>query len=58
MFFKSSKEIKTEDLKLTDFDKIWTKFCFLDETGTLSDQKDQYFNFVQNNKAIEKGLSS
>src|SRR3989338_7404834 len=43
MFFKSSKEIKTEDLKLTDFDKIWTKFCFLDETGTLSDQKDQYF---------------
>ena len=21
----------------------WTKFCFLDETGTLSDQKDQYF---------------
>ncbi len=43
MFFKSNKEIKTEDLKLSDFDKIWTKFCFLDETGTLSDQKDQYF---------------
>ena len=43
MFFKSNKEIKTKDLKLADFDKIWTKFCFLDETGTLSDQKDQYF---------------
>ena len=43
MFFKSNKEIKTEDLKLADFDKIWAKFCFLDETGTLSDQKDQYF---------------
>ncbi|TSC62882.1 MAG: hypothetical protein G01um101448_1140 [Parcubacteria group bacterium Gr01-1014_48] len=43
MFFKSYKEIKTEDLKLADFDKIWTKFCFLDETGTLSDQKDHYF---------------
>ncbi|MEK7606884.1 MAG: DUF3800 domain-containing protein [Patescibacteria group bacterium] len=43
MFFKSNKEIKTEDLKLADFDKIWTKFCFLDETGTLSDQNDQYF---------------
>ena len=43
MFFKSNKEIETEDLKLADFDKIWTKFCFLDETGTLSDQKDQYF---------------
>lgn len=42
-FFKSNKEIKTEELKLSDYDKIWTKFCFLDETGTLSDQKDQYF---------------
>jgi hypothetical protein len=42
-FFKSNKEIKTEDLKLSDYDKIWTKFCFLDETGSLSDQSDQYF---------------
>jgi len=42
-FFKSNKEIKTEDLKLSDYDQIWTKFCFLDETGTLSNQKDQYF---------------
>jgi hypothetical protein len=42
-FFKVNKEIKTENLKLSDFDKIWTKFCFLDETGTLSDQKDQFF---------------
>jgi len=42
-FFKFNKEIKTEELKLSNFDKIWTKFCFLDETGTLSDQKDQYF---------------
>ena len=43
MFFKFNKEVKTENLKLSDFDKIWTKFCFLDETGTLSDRKDQYF---------------
>lgn len=43
MFFKNNKEIKTEDLKLSNYDQIWTKFCFLDETGTLSDQKDQYF---------------
>ena len=43
MFFKNNKEIKTEDLKLSDYDQIWTKFCFLDETGTLSDIKDQYF---------------
>lgn len=42
-FFKNNKEIKTEDLKLSDYDQIWTKFCFLDETGTLSDQKEQYF---------------
>ncbi len=42
-FFKFNKEVKTEDLKLSDYDQIWTKFCFLDETGTLSDQKDQYF---------------
>lgn len=42
-FFKNNKEIKTGDLKLSDYDQIWTKFCFLDETGTLSDQRDQYF---------------
>ena len=42
-FFKFNKEIKTEDLKLSDYDQIWTKFCFLDETGTLSDRQDQYF---------------
>jgi len=42
-FFKFNKEIKTEELKLSDYDQIWTKFCFLDETGTLSNQKDQYF---------------
>lgn len=43
MFFKINKEIKTEDLKLSDYDQIWTKFCFLDETGSLTDQKDPYF---------------
>ena len=42
-FFKFNKETKTEDLKLSDYDQIWTRFCFLDETGTLSDQKEQYF---------------
>jgi len=42
-FFKQNKEIETGDLKLSDYDKIWTKFCFLDETGSLSDQKDPYF---------------
>jgi len=43
MFFKSNKEIKTEDLRLSDYDKIWTKFCFLDETGSLGGQNEQYF---------------
>jgi len=42
-FFKNNKEIKTENLRLSDFDQIWTKFCFLDETGSLSDRTDQYF---------------
>jgi hypothetical protein len=42
-FFKSSKEIKTEDLKLSDYDQIWTKFCFLDETGSLNDVNDPFF---------------
>lgn len=42
-FFRNNKDIRTEDLKLTDYDSIWTKFCFLDETGNLSDAKDPYF---------------
>lgn len=43
MFFKSRKDISTENLKLSDYDKIWTKFCFLDETGSLNNQTEQYF---------------
>lgn len=43
MFFKSNKEIKTEDLKLSDYDQIWTKFCFLDESGSLSNYTEPYF---------------
>jgi hypothetical protein len=42
-FFKNNKEIKTEDLKLCDYDQIWTKFCFLDETGSLSTLSDPLF---------------
>lgn len=42
-FFKNNKEIKTEDLKLSDFDQIWTKFCFLDESGSLSNYTEPYF---------------
>lgn len=43
MFFKSNKETKTEDLKLSDYEQIWTKFCFLDESGSLSNHSEPYF---------------
>lgn len=42
-FFKSYKNKNTDDLKLSDYNNIWTKFCFLDETGNLSSEKDPYF---------------
>jgi hypothetical protein len=42
-FFKFNKEEKTEDLTLADFDKIWTKFCFLDESGSLNNKNESYF---------------
>src|ERR1017187_1169311 len=42
-FFKFNKEVKTEDLKLSDYDQIWTKFCFLDETGSLNNYTDPFF---------------
>jgi len=43
MFFKNNKEKSTEDLKLSDYNQIWTKFCFMDETGDLKNGKDPYF---------------
>ena len=43
MFFKLNKEIKTGNLKLSDYDQIWTKFCFLDESGSLSNRTEPYF---------------
>lgn len=43
MFFKPKKETNTEDLKLSEYNNIWTKFCFLDETGSLSSPKDPFF---------------
>lgn len=42
-FFKNNKGIKTEDLKLSDYDQIWTKFCFLDESGSLNNKTEPYF---------------
>jgi|SRR3989344_3381083 len=42
-FFKFNKDKITNDLKLSDYDQIWTKFCFLDETGSLNNIKDPFF---------------
>ncbi len=42
-FFKNNKEVKTEELKLKDYDQIWTKFCFLDESGSLNNKTEPYF---------------
>jgi hypothetical protein len=43
LFGKKEKKIPTEELQLKDHDAIWTKFCFLDETGDLVSEKDPYF---------------
>lgn len=42
-FFKCNKEIETRDLKLSDYNQIWSKFCFLDESGSLSNPKEPLF---------------
>lgn len=40
-FFQKDKE--GGELKLADYKSIWTKFCFLDESGSLNDPKDPFF---------------
>ncbi len=42
-FFHINNEIKTEDLKLSDYNQICSKFCFLDETGSLHNVTDPFF---------------
>jgi len=37
--FSKNKKILT----LADYKNIWTKFCFLDESGTINDPKDPFF---------------
>lgn len=32
-----------KNLTLADYNNIWTKFCFLDESGSLSNPKDPFF---------------
>lgn len=43
MFFNAHKQKSTSELTLAEYNNIWTKFCFLDETGSLSDSKDPFF---------------
>ena len=40
-FFGGNKDIK--NLTFADYKNIWTKFCFLDESGSLSNPKDPFF---------------
>lgn len=42
-FFKYNKEVETKNLKLADYDQIWSKFCFLDESGSLSNSGEPLF---------------
>jgi hypothetical protein len=42
-FFKINKEKDTRDLKLSEYNQIWTKFCFFDESGSLSNLADPFF---------------
>lgn len=37
------KDKKGRDLTLGDYKSIWTKFCFLDESGSLNNPKDAFF---------------
>jgi len=39
----NSKNTSINKLNLSDYDKIWCKFCFMDESGGLSNQNDPYF---------------
>lgn len=47
MFFRKNKTDKildeTGEIKLKDFESIWSKFCFLDESGTLNPTSDPFF---------------
>jgi len=42
-FIKNIFNKDFEKLTLADYKKIWTPFCFLDESGTLSVQSQPYF---------------
>jgi len=37
------KDKKGKDLTLGNYKSIWTKFCFLDESGSLNNPKDPFF---------------
>jgi len=37
------KDKNGKDMTLGDYKSLWTKFCFLDESGSLNDPKDPFF---------------
>jgi len=66
MYSESSKNNK--DLRLSDYKDIWTKFCFLDESGSLNDLKDPFFTvgfikctqpyYISSKISYERGVRS
>lgn len=66
MYNEASKDNK--DLRLSDYKDIWTKFCFLDESGSLNDSKDPFFTvgfikctqpyYISNKIIYERGVRS
>ncbi len=45
-FYKNHKTKSTAELCLADYNNIWTKFCFLDETGSLNSGSDRFFTLA------------
>jgi len=35
--------MENKELKLSDYKNIWTKFCFLDESGSLGNPSEPFF---------------
>lgn len=61
---KVNDGVQTSDIRLSDYENIWTKFCFLDETGDLTNAQNPYFTvglikmsqpyYLQNKIAYER----
>ena len=43
MFFKNDRTVETKNIRLAQYEQVWTKFCFMDETGNLQSDCDPFF---------------